>query len=460
MAANLAWYAPNTTAITNLTTVLNGTGVFGFIFNTSNTPDHEYGIYNWCNMPHVRRQEYPVPSADYRLKYVEIIHRHHKRTPYASNAFPIEPYPWNCNDEGLFYYGQPLPQTGKSNKAAHTYWDVYTSSVNPFFEGGFNGSCEFPQITGEGLDDSAQHGRDLYGVYHDLLHFLPSQYDNNTVAFRVTNNVITSQVAGMVTGAMFSESTSSNIPLQIQQPNVDSLEPTYSCPTKNTLASAIRNSTSGSPWETHLTDPSTIALYSALDRLSGVSPSDSDWHVSFDHYFDNLSARLCHQKQLPCNSSLPSPNCVTEDQANAVFRRGEYEYAYTWRLDSRSLAAATSGYGVWLAELAQNMLDTTSGRSSIKYRHNVAHDGSVSPVLAFLQVDEMVWPGMGAEVVFELWQGKGGEEYLRVLWGGKILRSSSPQLGLMDMIPLTQWLDYVYGLVGMKGSKIVGLCNG
>ena len=354
--ADLAWYPPNATAVTNLQAVLNGTGAFGFIFNSSQTPDSAYGTYNWCNMPHARRSEYAVPAAEYTLQYVEIIHRHHKRTPYASNAFPVEPYPWDCYDEGLFYYGEPLPQTGSSRKSAHTYWDVYTSPVNPFVEPGFQGSCEFPQITAEGLDDSAQHGADLYGVYHDLLGFIPAAYDNETMAFRVSNNVITSQVAGSLLGGMYpSTAPTQNIPLRIQPPDIDSLEPTYTCPAASNIASSIRNTTAGSAWETHLADPSTIALYAALDRLSGVPPFDSDWHVSFDHYFDNLSARLCHAKPLPCNASLRAPNCITQSQANAVFRRGEYEYAYTWRLDPLSLQAATAGYGVWLAELASSM---------------------------------------------------------------------------------------------------------
>lgn len=35
----------------------------------------------------------------------------------------------------------------------------------------------------------------------------------------------------------------------------------------------------------------------------------------------------------------------------------------------------------------------------MKYFHNIAHDGSVSPLLGFLQISTMVWPGMGSEVI-------------------------------------------------------------
>jgi acid phosphatase len=50
-------------------------------------------------------------------------------------------------------------------------------------------------------------------VYHDLLKFLPEMADDK-VTFRVTQNVITSEVAGMVINGMFG--TESNVPLLIE----------------------------------------------------------------------------------------------------------------------------------------------------------------------------------------------------------------------------------------------------
>jgi hypothetical protein len=70
---DLNWYAPNATAINNLSQVINGSGVYGYIFNSSTTPAGEYGIYNWCNMPHVRRTEYKKPPSEYKLQYVEVV---------------------------------------------------------------------------------------------------------------------------------------------------------------------------------------------------------------------------------------------------------------------------------------------------------------------------------------------------------------------------------------------------
>ncbi|KAL8995881.1 MAG: hypothetical protein Q9169_004489, partial [Polycauliona sp. 2 TL-2023] len=389
------------------------------------------------------------------------------RTPYAANTFPSETYPWSCDGEALFYYGAPKPSQG-ANHSANTYWRVYTSLSNPLAPQGFNGTCQFPQITRGGLDDSWQHGHDIYGVYHDLLGFLPEKYDSNLVSFRVTNNVITSQVASMVTSGMFGGEAQHDLPLFIQLASIDSLEPGYTCPVAKKAFSAYGVGSSDPGWTSHLRAASD--LYAKLDAVSGVSPSDTAFHVSLDHYFDNLSSRLCHAKPLPCNASNPSL-CITQAMADEVFRLGQYEYSYLYRdAGARTLECSVRLYGIWIAELAQNLRDamhatgTASGGddkgSSMKYRHNIAHDGSVSRVLSILQTETMVWPGMGGEVVFELYKGILDQRYyIRVLWGGQVLESSNPTLGIMDMLPAGTLLAYFEGLVGSRASKIAGMCS-
>lgn len=214
-----------------------------------------------------------------------------------------------------------------------------------------------------------------------------------------------------------------------------------------------------STWVAHL--ERTQALFEKLDTISAVSPDASDWHVSYDHYFDNLSARLCHNKPLPCNIDDPS-KCIAEIEANEVFRLGEFEYSYNYRDAATSLAASTASFGVWIGELAQHFRNRMSGHdANMKYRHNIAHDGSLAKLLSILQVETMVWPGMGAEVVFELYKKQKDQAryYARVLWGGQVMRSSHPNLGSLDMIPAEILLAYFDALVGQKAEKVPGLCE-
>ena len=75
-ATDLSWHPPNSTQVNNLSSLINGTGVYGFIFNSSTDPaGTPYGTYNWCNMPHVRPQEYPKADSSYKLEYVEVVRR-------------------------------------------------------------------------------------------------------------------------------------------------------------------------------------------------------------------------------------------------------------------------------------------------------------------------------------------------------------------------------------------------
>jgi hypothetical protein len=70
---DLKWYAPKKSWINDLGQVLNNTGTNGFVFNSSQLPaGTPYGSYNWCNMPHVRAQEYPRVNKEYEVVYVEV----------------------------------------------------------------------------------------------------------------------------------------------------------------------------------------------------------------------------------------------------------------------------------------------------------------------------------------------------------------------------------------------------
>jgi 2-phosphoxylose phosphatase len=127
-------------------------------------------------------------------------------------------------------------------------------------------------------------------------------------------------------------------------------------------------------------------------------------------------------------------------------------------------------YGVFIAELAQHLRDQIAFLSRnvdqtdrVLYRHNVAHDGSTSRILSILQIERMVWPGMGAEIAFELYQKKSEKEknafFVRVLWGGQVLRSSNPELGNMEFLDVHRLLDYFDSLVGQGAASVVGLCR-
>ncbi|EIM82924.1 phosphoglycerate mutase-like protein [Stereum hirsutum FP-91666 SS1] len=454
-------YPPNATNINDFEVALNGTGAPG-IFNSSTTPDDVYGEYNWCNMPHVRSKEYKTPSKEFTLQYVEVIHRHHKRTPYASNTFFEETIPWSCDGEGPVYYGKAsTPHT--AHDVSEVQWQASYNTQNPFTTtvgpGFVNSTCQFPQITTEGLVDSHTHGADLRSVYASRLG-LSSSIDYTTVGIRVTNNVITSQVAGALVSGLFPSVASSGTPVQalIESDNYDALEPAYSCPNAVSIMSNYESTIAS--WTGHLT--AAAGLYKKLDAVSGIVSNDTaGWHTSFDHYYDNMSAKQCHSKSLPCSVNDTSL-CVTQDEADTVYRLGNWEWSFYYRDAQNSTLYSALHYGAWILELKAHLEAKIAGG---QYFHNVGHDGSIGPLLGFFQISKMVWPGMGSEVVFELYNKRSSAAhssstdgwYLRVLWGGQPMETSTP-LGTLDMIPVQDVFDYIESWIG-TGSELYNACN-
>lgn len=78
----------------------------------------------------------------------------------------------------------------------------------------------------------------------------------------------------------------------------------------------------------------------------------------------------------------------------------------------------------------------------------------MSSLLGFFQVAKMVWPGMGSEIAFELYEKNSGAYYVRVLWGGQPMETSTP-LGTLNFVPINDFIAVsflVYSCRGMSGS--------
>ncbi|OCF41531.1 acid phosphatase [Kwoniella heveanensis CBS 569] len=438
-AQALTHYPPSNTANTDLAQVINGSGALG-IFYSSETPDDQYGMYNWCH----------VPSAEYELQYVEVIQRHHKRTPYASNTFFKEDIEWDCTQEGPYHYAK---DSVNQDHTSGVVWQRQTGSDNPFeqaFGPGFVGStCQFPSITSEGIEDAYIHGKDLRELYGDKLQFLPHSDEKEKYVFRVTANTITSHTLGGLGKGLFPD-LEEHVGW-IQDASYDSLAPALTCKLKDEIATSITDMSA--EWGNHLNQ--TLGLRERFNNVSGIEENDTaGWRTSWDHPYDNMSAKQCHGKPLPCSTNNTAI-CVPQEDADSVYRLGQFEYAYRWRMHDNSTLYSALTMGPWFVELQSHFRSKMDGRNPVKYFHNFAHDGSIAPVLGLLQHDEPVWPGMGSEVVFELYKKDDGAHFVRVLFSGQPLKTSTP-LGTLEMVPYQQFQDYLKDTIP---DNLVEMCN-
>ena len=139
----------------------------------------------------------------------------------------------------------------------------------------------------------------------------------------VTNNVITSQVASGLLKGLFPLSSPQYISASVEQSSIDSLEPTYPCPTAYTILSNYTTGNGGQEWQTHLTQAA--SLYEKLDQVSGISsPDTAGWHVSFDqcvlYFFPSFlvaqSTSIC---VFPVIMIISVPNSVMENLCPVVW---------------------------------------------------------------------------------------------------------------------------------------------
>ncbi|KAJ1023572.1 hypothetical protein NDA16_003189 [Ustilago loliicola] len=144
---------------------------FSGVFTTSTTPGHlPWDTYNYCNAPHISAKHYELPpqaKKDAKLVFVNVVQRHHKRTP--DNLYPNEnvfnpPAGWDCSNYQQISYSVGAKED--ANLQGHgIYRKIENPSWHPLNSLIWNGTCDQGMLTADGLRDSIQHGRDFWSVY-------------------------------------------------------------------------------------------------------------------------------------------------------------------------------------------------------------------------------------------------------------------------------------------------------
>ncbi|THH16964.1 hypothetical protein EW146_g3768 [Bondarzewia mesenterica] len=376
---------------------LGATNVFGTgVYNTSQTPtDLSWNTYNYCNAPHVNAKYYePPPLEEAELVYLNVMIRHHKRTP--DNLYPSEnelnpAAGWDCSNFLEFSYG---------GGGVRVFHNTVTPPTHPFISQIWNGTCDEGQLTKGGFKDAISHGKDFWGVYHDKLGFLESVNEHD-IYIRTSVADRTFQVAS----GLFVWNGSCNRSVLLAH-----LHSAIS------RADAIRAAYQSIPaWTNHLGQ--NAELKARLDATLGTA-GISAWATWYDHFFDTFTSRTCNGHTLPCNSTGA---CVSEADASKVHAIGDFEYNYIWNTAENSTTYNQLTFGVMFSELAQNLISFRSGSESHKLRFYVGHDGSMIRLASGLGLGKSAplrWPALGSEIVMEVWKAPKEQLFVRVLHEG------------------------------------------
>ncbi|RAK80200.1 histidine phosphatase family protein [Aspergillus fijiensis CBS 313.89] len=449
VAARDTFYPPlnHTTFITNTSLGTYG-GIYSAPADQASPPSAEE-VYNYCSMPHPRADTYTLPppiangSVSGRLVYLEYLQRHQRRTPY--NILPGgENQAYNCNNVQPFLY---LAPTSGNPSPLPVYAQSYSDPTNPFLDSYVNGSCQYPQLTVGGFLDGYQHGRDLREVYLERLQLIPSapnEDNGRKVWLRSSSSALTQESAGGVLRGIWPDYHGS-LPLHQQASSIDTVDQGFSCSARSDLLSAIESTP---VWEEHLSV--TASLRTKLADM--FDANTSSWTSTFDHFADNFQGRLCNGYQLPCSLQDES-QCVTQQQADEVFRAGDWEWNYWWRHNANATRYIQLVEGLFIGEIVQHLEAVAQGSSALVYRHNFVHDGDLGPVLGALGIRALRWPGMGSNIAIEIWETANSEHYARVLYSGRAIETIH---GTLDWIPLASLIEILRPFIP---DDIITLCE-
>ncbi|KAF9579457.1 hypothetical protein BGW38_004272 [Lunasporangiospora selenospora] len=409
-----------------------------------------YGIYSYCSMPHPRVQEYELPSVkEAKIVYLEYFQRHQRRTMY--NLAPGgENQPFDCSTFEGYLYGAGAKA---GDDPMRVYGDIYTDPNNPFVDTlpFVNATCMFPQLTLGGLLDGFQHGKDLWAVYGEKLGLFPKE-PNSKVWLRSSSSSVTQPSAGAVLRGIWPE-WNGPLPLRQQANGVDTINRGYPCSTRNTIFDAIGAT---EEWNEHL--KVTADLRATLGAMLGAT--NGAWQNSFDHFSDNFQARLCNGYDLPCSFTNHS-DCVTTEQAEEVFRAGDWEWHFHWRGNSQATQLIQVVEGLFIGEIVGRLQAVLDGKQEYVYAHTFFHDGDIGPILGALGIDVMRWPGMASNVAIEIWEVSAEQfhkapattHYARVLYSGHPIKTIH---GTLDWIELSKLISILQVYVP---KDIISLCG-
>ncbi|KAF9081198.1 hypothetical protein BGX29_004691, partial [Mortierella sp. GBA35] len=171
-----------------------------------------------------------------------------------------------------------------------------------------------------------------------------------------------------------------------------------------------------------------------------LGATNSAWQKSFDHFSDNFQARLCNGYALPCSFTNHS-NCVTVEQAEEVFRAGDWEWQFYWRRSPQVIQYIQAVGGLFIGEIVGRLQAVLDGKQEYVYAHTFLHDNDLGPILGAFGIDIMRWPAMGSNIAIEIWETTAEQPhkaptttyYARVLYSGHPIKTIYGTLNWIEL---------------------------
>ena len=123
-----------------------------------------------------------------------------------------------------------------------------------------------------------------------------------------------------------------------------------------------------------------------------------------------FQARLCNRYALPCSFTNHS-DCVTIEQAEQVFRAGDWEWQFYWHRNPQVIQYIQAVEGLFIGEIVGRPQAVLDGKQEYVYVHTFLHNNDLGPILrAFASLLQVHVPGDITSLCGTTWQVCFGHE--------------------------------------------------
>lgn len=358
-----------------------------------------------------------VSRKDVELKFVQIFFRHGARTPLG--AIPsIEEGFW---DKDTLFEGPANTcidyKVCALDGGPQPVWKTELHyRKKPLKGGSFKG-----QLTAKGMLQAHDLGIRLRKHYIDQLAFLPEEFGTDVVYPRSTNIHRTLQSLGCLLGGLYGSTLTpkQTVPVTffVDEPATEILYPNSGrCKQLSSHYSSVFQDMFKVPGMRHASNQIAPLLDVAEEKTE---------KMDFIRIRDDLTARIEHNVDVP-KFLLPVIDVI--EKYAVVLTKFLIEGG-----DSSKKEVIRFSAGPTMHYVTETLDAASKKEIPYKLHLNSCHDTTLMTILLALEAYDDIWPPLTASVIFELYQDKAGNSFVRTLYENKELRICQSQDTLVPL---------------------------
>ena len=402
-------------------------------------------ILNGGNQPALEGQLTDHTAKNFQLKHIHVVVRHGDRTPVNANNIGSTMF-YQCglvdddiNWDGLRDFPPPMPLPSRA-RVMNTHMKLHP--------GNHSRSCGVGKLTQSGFKQHRYLGALLRLKYNTFLNNISSHSRNIFVHSTDTSRTVHSGASFLLGFLPDSRKIRQSIPIHVSRGTVNNAPPigiqrTYPpCKELYDFHTGELTRNGYLKAEKKLYNP----LFEKLSNLFHISIQTTPTKI-----FDHFSTRGCHAPKfpLPCSEN----GCVDFEFGLSLSLLCDWIWSNKYPLNSSILTVLP-----FLKHSVLDPMELSVGREkgeemgpSYDVMLTFSHDDTITMILNSLGVHVEQWMPYSSRVVFELWQEKGEEYYVRILFNGDVITHKMFPWKLYaredadanrELLPLELWSEF------------------